>query len=268
VSAISCEGVSISLGGRPILSGVTFEIEDGEFVGVLGANGAGKTTLMRAILGVIAISGGTIRVSGAPVRRGTPAIGYAPQVRSPVLHSRIRGWDFVASAANGHRWGLPWHSPTDRKDVDRALHLVGAHDLARRPISHMSGGERQRLLIAQALVGAPKLLLLDEPLISLDPRHQQAVIDLVRDIGRELGITVLFSAHEINPLLGALDRVLYLGRTHAALGSVDEVITGPVLSNLYGSEIEVVRVHGRIFVMSSGHNVEHDAHQHEHNHAH
>jgi zinc/manganese transport system ATP-binding protein len=268
LSAIVCERVSISLGERRVLSDVTFAIESGEFIGVLGANGAGKTTLMRAILGVIPTSGGTIRVFGAPVRRGNPAVGYAPQVRSPMLHSRIRGWDFVASAANGYRWGLPWRNAADRKDVDRALHLVGAHDLARRPISELSGGERQRLLIAQALVGTPKLLLLDEPLISLDPRHQQTVIDLVRDIGRELDITVLFSAHEINPLLGALDRVLYLGRTHAALGSVDEVITGPVLSNLYGGEIEVVRVHGRIFVMSSGHNVEHDAHQHEHNHAH
>src|SRR5262249_22814044 len=121
---------------------------------------------------------------------------------------------------------------------------------------------------AQALIGSPKLLLLDEPLISLDPRHQQDVIDMVRDIARALKITVLFSAHEINPLLGALDRVLYLGRTHAALGGVDEVITGPVLSTLYGANIEVIRLHGRIFVMSAGHDLEHDAHQHEHEHAH
>jgi zinc/manganese transport system ATP-binding protein len=128
----------------------------------------------------------------------------------------------------------------------------------------MSGGERQRLAIAQALVGMPKLLLLDEPLISLDPRHQQAVIDMVRDIAGRLDLTVLFSAHEINPLLGALDRVLYLGNTHAALGAVDDVITGEVLSRLYGTDIEVVHLHGRIFVMSRGHDVEHDAHQHEH----
>jgi zinc/manganese transport system ATP-binding protein len=263
VTAIACDRVSIRIGGRTILSDVSFAIDRGEFIGVLGANGSGKTTLMRAILGVVASSGGTIRVFDAPVRRGNPAIGYAPQVRSPVLHSRIRGWDFVASVANGHRWGLPWRSPAERKDIERALRLVGAQDLARRPISQLSGGERQRLVIAQALVGNPKLLLLDEPLISLDPHQQQVVIALARDIGRELKITVVFSAHEINPLLGALDRVLYLGRGHAALGGVDEVITGPVLSNLYGSEIEVIRLHGRIFVMSSGHDLEHDAHQHD-----
>jgi len=242
---------------------VSFAIAPGEFVGVLGANGSGKTTLMRALLGVVPTSGGTIRVFGAPVRRGNPAIGYAPQMHSPALNARIRGWDFVASVANGHRFGLPWRSPAERKDVARALHLVGAGDLARRPISEMSGGERQRLLIAQALVGSPRLLLLDEPLISLDPRHQQAVIDMVRDIGRALRMTVLFSAHEINPLLGALDRVLYLGRTRAAIGSVDEVISGPVLSRLYDSEIEVIRLHGRIFVMSAGHDLEHDAHRHD-----
>ena len=265
MTAIRCERVSISLGGRPILADVTLAIEEGEFIGVLGANGAGKTTLMRAILGMIDTSGGAMRVFDAPVRRGNPAIGYAPQVRSPVLQSRLSGWDFVASVANGHRFGLPWRSPADRRDVARALHLVGAEALARRPISELSGGERQRLVVAQALIGSPKLLLLDEPLISLDPRHQQDVIDMVRDIARALKITVLFSAHEINPLLGALDRVLYLGGAHAALGRVDEVITGPVLSRLYGSEIEVIRLRDRIFVMSSsGHDLEHDAHQHDH----
>jgi zinc/manganese transport system ATP-binding protein len=263
VTAISCDKVTIAVGGRTILADVSLDIAPGEFIGVLGANGAGKTTLMRAILGVIPVRSGTIRVLGAPVARGNPAIGYAPQTRSPVAQARISGWDFVASVAGGHRWGLPWRGAVERRDIARALGLVGAEGLARRPLRELSGGERQRLVIAQALVGTPQLLLLDEPLISLDPSRQQAVIDMVRDIGRALGLTVLFSAHEINPLLGALDRVLYLGGTHAALGSVDEVVTGPVLSRLYGSDIDVVRLHGRIFVMSRGNDLEHDAHQHD-----
>jgi zinc/manganese transport system ATP-binding protein len=203
-------------------------------------------------------------VLGAPVRRGNPAVGYAPQTRSPIAQARISGWDFVASVAGGNRWGLPWRGAAERKDIARALELVGADNLAGRPLRELSGGERQRLVIAQALVGAPRLLLLDEPLISLDPHRQQAVIDMVRDIGRALKLTVLFSAHEINPLLGALDRVLYLGGTHAALGSVDDVVTGPVLSRLYGADIDVIRLQGRIFVMSRGHDLEHDAHQHDH----
>jgi zinc/manganese transport system ATP-binding protein len=268
VSAIACDRLSIALGARTILDDVDLTIEEGEFVGVLGPNGSGKTTLMRAILGMVPLAGGSIRVLDAPARRGNPAIGYAPQVRSPLANSRLRGWDFVANVIDGHRWGLPWRSEADRKDVERALALVEAESLARRPISELSGGERQRLLIAQALVGKPRLLLLDEPLISLDPPRQQAVIDMVRDIAGQLDLTVLFSAHEINPLLGALDRVLYLGNTHAALGPVDEVITGPVLSRLYGAEIDVIHLHGRIFVMSRGHDLEHDAHQHENGHGH
>ena len=262
MTAITCDHISISTGGRTILSDVSFAIGRGEFVGVLGPNGAGKTTLMRAILGVIRPSAGAITVFDQPVRRGNPAIGYAPQVRSSVGPARISGWDFVASAANGHRWGLPWRNSSDRKDIDGVLERVNAQNLAHRPLAELSGGERQRLLLAQALLGKPKLLLLDEPLISLDPHHQQAVIDIVRDVQRELGATVLFSAHDVNPLLGALERVLYLGGTHAALGTVDEVITGPVLSTLYGSDIEVVRLHGRIFVMSGGHNLEQDSHRH------
>jgi zinc/manganese transport system ATP-binding protein len=151
-----------------------------------------------------------------------------------------------------------------RKEVGWALEQVQATALARRPLIETSGGERQRLLLAQALLGRPRLLLLDEPLISLDPHHQAAVIELTRTLQRELGLTVLFSAHELNPLLGALDRVLYLGQGRAALGTVEEVVTGPVLSRLYGSEIDVVRLKGRIFVMSGRYDVEHDAHQHEH----
>jgi zinc/manganese transport system ATP-binding protein len=223
---------------------------------------------MRALLGLVPVSSGRIRVLGEPVRRGDPAIGYMPQVASPIGSFRLSGRDFVVSAANGQRWGWPWPSRADYADADRALEMVGAAELGRRPLMETSGGERQRLLLAQALLGQPKLLLLDEPLISLDPSRQQAVIALVRRIQRELGIAVVFSAHELNPLLGTLDRVLYLGSGHAALGTVDEVITGPVLSRLYGATIEVVRLNGRIFVMSDQYEMERGEHRHqEHGHA-
>jgi zinc/manganese transport system ATP-binding protein len=152
--------------------------------------------------------------------------------------------------------------------IDKTLESVGAADLARRPLADMSGGERQRLLLAQALLGEPQLLLLDEPLISLDFRYQEAVIDLVGRIARERNITVLFSAHELNQLIGALDRVLYLGNGQAALGSVAEVATAPVLSQLYGTEIEVVRADGHIFVLSRGRDMERADHGHSHDHAH
>ena len=264
MTAVQLRGVTLRFGARTVLADVDLTIGDSEFVGVLGSNGAGKTTLMRAILGLLPLSGGSIRVLGGTVVRGNPAVGYMPQTRAAFDHVRLTGWDFVASGARGHRWGLPLLDREARRDVTWALDRVQASDLARRPLAETSGGERQRLLLAQALLGRPRLLLLDEPLISLDPHHQQAVVELTRTLQQELGITVLFSAHELNPLLGALDRVLYLGNGHAALGIVDEVITGTVLSRLYGSDIDVVRVNGRIFVMSGGHDVERDAHQHDH----
>ncbi len=264
MSAVELTGVTLAFGARTVLSGIDLAIRDSEFVGVLGPNGSGKTTLMRAILGLLPPRSGTIRVLGRQVARGNPAVGYMPQTRGALDNLRLSGWDFVASGANGHRWGLPLLRADARREVQWALDMVDATELARRPLAETSGGERQRLLLAQALLGRPRLLLLDEPLISLDPHHQRLVVELTRTLQKQLGIAVLFSAHEINPLLGALDRVLYLGSGHAALGAVDEVISGPVLSRLYGSEIEVVRVNGRIFVMSGGYDVERDAHQHDH----
>jgi zinc/manganese transport system ATP-binding protein len=261
--ALELDHVTLELGRRTVLQNMSLAIEQGEFVGVLGPNGAGKTTLMRALLGLVGPREGSIRVLGELVARGNPAIGYMPQVRSALAWRRLRGRDFVACAADGHRWGLPFLSEASRSDIDQALDVVGATALADRPLAELSGGERQRLLLAQCLLGAPRLLLLDEPLISLDPNHQKGVVNLVKRVQRELGITVLFSAHELNPLLGALDRVLYLGHGRAALGTVDEVITGPVLSHLYGSTIDVMRVNGRIFVMSGDVEIEKRDHEHE-----
>lgn len=255
-AAVALSGVRLTLGDRAILDDVTFEIESSEFVGLLGPNGSGKTTLMRAILGLVPPSSGTVEVLGRPASRGNPQIGYVPQLQTALVSTRLRGWDVVASVMHGERPGLPVLHGVDRREIDRVLGLVGAGDLARRPLAELSGGERQRLLLAQALIGNPKLLLLDEPLVSLDPRHQDEVVQLVRALQSNLKIAVLFSAHELNPLLGAMDRVLYLGGGHAAIGSVEEVITTNVLSRLYGSKIDVVRVDGSIFVMSGHHHME------------
>ncbi|MGB6534937.1 MAG: ABC transporter ATP-binding protein, partial [Xanthobacteraceae bacterium] len=166
------------------------------------------------------------------------------------------------------RWGVPLCGRLDRTRIEDTLAAVGAGELAARPLAEMSGGERQRLLLAQALLGEPHLLLLDEPLISLDHRHQETVVELVRDFCRKRNITVLFSAHELNQLVGALDRVLYLGNGQAALGTVAEVMTAPVLSRLYGTSISVVHADGCIFVLSRGRDVERSDHLHDHVHDH
>jgi zinc/manganese transport system ATP-binding protein len=268
MNVIEFDRATIEIGGRSVLVDTSMTIRQGEFVGVLGPNGAGKTTLMRAILGLLPPRAGTIRVFGAAPQRGNRDIGYLPQVRTVLPDLRVRGLDFIASSVHGERWGVPSLARADHIMIAKTLAAAGAGDLGARPLAEMSGGERQRLLLAQALLGEPRLLLLDEPLISLDYRYQESVIELVRHFARERNITVLFSAHELNQLIGALDRVLYLGNGRAALGTVEEVVTAPVLSQLYGADIDVVRADGHIFVLSRGRNVEHADHMHDDGHGH
>ena len=261
--AIEVTGLTRKFGATLALDQVSLQVKRGRVFGLAGANGAGKTTLMRAALGLAPLSGGAIGVLGQPATRGNAAIGYMPQARGNFSGLRLTGYDIVASAAGGAGWGLPRLDAATRREIDWALDMVDARDLARRSLSEISGGERQRLLLSQALLGRPKLLLLDEPLISLDPGHQKSVVEIVRRLRDELKIAIIFSAHELNPLIHAIDRVLYLGAGKAVLGAVDDVITGPVLSRLYGTEIEVVRIRDRVFVMAGDIDVERDAHRHD-----
>ncbi len=263
MSALSFDDVTIRLGGRDILSAASFLIEDGEFVGMLGANGAGKTTLMRAALGLIPVASGAIAVLGRPATRGNASIGFMPQNRGAIAGLRLTGWDVVASAAIGGRFGIVRLDKATRREIDWALDEVGARDLARRSIGELSGGERQLVLLSQALLGRPRLLMLDEPLISLDPAHQKSVVEIARRVCDDLKVAIVFSAHELNPLVNAIDRVLYLGGGAAVIGSVDEVVTSPVLSRLYKAEIEVVRIKNRYYVMAGDIDVERDAHRHD-----
>jgi zinc/manganese transport system ATP-binding protein len=267
LNAIATDRLTLSVGGRVVLRDIDLAVAEGEFVGVLGPNGSGKTTLLRAVLGLLRPDSGTISVFGAPVGSGNARIGYLPQARAALPPTRLTGRDFLVASLSGHRWGMPLPSAAARKEIDRVLDLVRAHDLGGRPLSQMSGGERQRLLIAQALIGKPRMLLLDEPLIGLDPYQQEVVVDLVRHLSRHLGLTVLFTAHELNQVLRAVDRILYLGHGKAALGTVDEVIRPEVLSPLYGAPIEVLRANGHVFVMSHGRDIERD-HSHDHDHPH
>jgi zinc/manganese transport system ATP-binding protein len=263
VNAIELEHVTLARGNRIVLSDVSAAIHPGEFIGVFGPNGAGKSTLLHAILGLLRPAAGELKVFGAAPARGTRAAGYLPQQRGTVSDLRVRAWDFVASAYHGERWGIPLVGRAARREVDWAIETVEAQALATRPVAELSGGELQRLLLAQALLGKPKLLLLDEPLISLDPRYQEAVVALVKRVQASEGMTVLFTAHELNPLLGAMNRVLYLGQGRAALGTVDEVMTSDVLSRLYGTPIEVLRMGGRILVVSGHGPIEAEAHRHD-----
>jgi zinc/manganese transport system ATP-binding protein len=263
VIAVDIRNLTLARGERTILSDVNASIHEGQFVGVFGPNGSGKTTLLQAILGLVDPTTGEIRVFDQRPVEGNATTGYLPQKRSLVAQLRVCGWDLVASAFNGHRWGLPTLGTDGRKQVTRVLEIVEATELADRPLAQLSGGELQRLLLAQALLGEPKLLLLDEPLISLDPHYQQAVVRLIKRIQQVYEMTVLFTAHQLNPLLGSMDRVLYLVNGRAAIGAVDDVMNGQVLSQLYDMPIDVLRVNGRIIVLSALGEVDGDAHRHD-----
>jgi zinc/manganese transport system ATP-binding protein len=247
--AAELEHVSIVLGGRTILNDISLSVQPGEFVAVLGPNGAGKSTLLRALLGLLKPEKGSIKIAGEAPRRGRPDVGYCPQVRTLDRETPLRARDLVGFGLDGHRWGWGGLSRRERdRRIDEALGEVDALAFANAPVGQLSGGEQQRLAIAQALLGNPRLLLLDEPLSSLDVRSQKAVVELVDRLRRQFAMAVLFVTHGVNPLLGAIDRVCYLANGAAAIGSVDEVVRSDVLSRLYGSPIEVIRTGGRIFV--------------------
>jgi zinc/manganese transport system ATP-binding protein len=247
MNAVTLRNATFGYPGRPVLSHIDLTLQQGEFVGLFGANGAGKTTLLRALLGLIKPETGSVDMLGTPAHPGQDAVGYLPQTRDGAVPP-VRGLDVLAASIRGRRFGLPILRAADRAAMASALAQVDAVSLAARPLSQLSGGERQRVLIAQALLGSPRVLLLDEPLSGLDPRHQHDVVHLLRGVQQLLGLTVLCSAHDLNVLLPVMDRVLYLGGGHAALGTVSQVVTGPVLTRLYGAPIEVLHAGGRVFV--------------------
>lgn len=251
IPALDLSHVTLTRGGQIVLKDISFSVPPGCFVGVLGANGAGKTTLFRGLLGLEPAQGGVICVNGASVRRGNRSIGYMPQMRK-LIGGQLSGWSMVAAARRGECWGLPWCGAKGRKSVQAALEAVDALDLARKPVATLSGGQRQRLLLAQALLDDPTLLLLDEPLASLDPARMRETALRIHTLARSRGMTVLMSAHDINPLLGLMDHVLYLARGKALLGKVEDVLTTEALTALYGAPVDVVRAGGRVFVVAEG----------------
>jgi zinc/manganese transport system ATP-binding protein len=242
--------VAIDLGGRPVLRDVSADIREGEFVGVIGANGAGKTTLLRVILGLLRADAGRVEVRGRPIQRGNRAIGYVPQKAQIEPDTPLRGRDLAALGLDGERWGLPLPRRQRRERIVEALRAVDALHYADAPVGRLSGGEQQRLLIAQALLTEPRVLLLDEPLSNLDLRSATAVVQLVARLAHARGMAVLLVAHDMNPLLGVMDRVLYLAEGRSAIGTVEEVVTPTVLSRLYGYPVDVLHVRGRIVVIA------------------
>ncbi len=271
--AVEFDGAALELGGRTVWQGVSLAIEPGEFVAILGPNGAGKTTMLQVILGLLDLARGQVKVFGGPPGSRNDEIGYLPQRRTFDATTRIRGVDIVRLGLDGRRFGLPLppvgrFGAAERRARERiaeVIELVGATAYATRPIGRLSGGEQQRLLIAQALARRPAMLILDEPLDSLDLANQSQVAALVQRICRSDDVAVLLVAHDVNPLQSYLDRVVYLAGGRAVSGAPEKVIDSRTLSALYGVPIEVLRTSdGRLVVVGQPEAPHHHGGRHEH----
>ncbi|WP_460464660.1 metal ABC transporter ATP-binding protein [Arthrobacter pigmenti] len=247
--AVKVESASLAFGGRTLWQDLDLEIQPGEFFVVLGPNGSGKTSFLKVLLGLQQLSSGSVQLQGKPVRRGSRDIGYIPQQKQFAADTPLRARDLVGLGVDGHRWGLRLDGRKYNRRVDELLDLVGASEYADVPVGLLSGGEQQRLRVAQALATDPAVLLCDEALLSLDLHHQQAVSRLVNEQCRTAESAVVFVTHEINPVIEYVDRVLYLAGGEFRVGTPHEVMRTDVLSDMYGTHVEVMRSNGRIVVV-------------------
>jgi zinc/manganese transport system ATP-binding protein len=249
--ALAFDDVSVVRGGRLIWSNGTFQVPASGMVAVIGSNGSGKTTLLQSVLGLIPIASGTMRVFGEPPGAKNDVIGYVPQNCASTTDEAIRASDVVLLGLNGSKRAFGRASADQRRRVDEVLLQVGAAGVAGKRLSRLSGGQRQRVAIAEALVAQPKMLILDEPLASLDLRNQREIVRLLARLNGDLGVTVLVVTHDLNPLIGVLSGAIYLldGRVHYA--TTDQIVDEALLSRLYGTRVEVARApKGDVYIRS------------------
>jgi zinc/manganese transport system ATP-binding protein len=249
---VTARNLSAGYKDRLIWSEANFSVKPGEFIGLLGPNGAGKTTLFRMLLGLIKPIAGEIKILGKVPSQGNPKIGYIPQRRVQDSESKLIALEYVRLAASGTSWGfsLPKKTSQERAQALEVLKRVDGLELADRPLSELSGGEMQRVFLAQALVSKPDLLLLDEPLANMDIRRSTQLIRLVHAIAKQDNIGVVLIAHDINPLLPVIDRIIYIANGQVASGKLDQIVNNETLSKLYDAPIEVLKdSKGRLAVL-------------------
>jgi zinc/manganese transport system ATP-binding protein len=262
-NVISTHDLALGYHDHPLVTHINIDIKKGEFIGFLGPNGSGKSTFLRALLGLIKPLSGEITILNQPPSRGNIHIGYMPQMRSHVGIANLTSRALLEAACNGLSYGLPILSKEKKHEIENILDVVGGNNFADRPFKQLSGGERQRIYLAQALLGNPSILLLDEPLSNLDPKYQDIFMVLLNEVRQNLNVTILFTAHDPNPLLHIMNRVLLFANGKAAIGKTEDIITSNTLTAMYGTPIEVVQFKDRLFVLSETHqNILGEVHHH------
>lgn len=257
---LEIKNASLAFGSRTLWTNLNLEIKPREVIAIIGANGSGKTSLLKAILGQIELTEGTIKLEGKPVGHGSRLIGYIPQHRVLDAGTPLRARDVLRLGLDGHRFGFALPSRKAKARVEHILGCIDGFELAKKPIGELSGGELQRLRVGQAVIGEPDLILADEPLSALDLQQQKIVAELLDRERREHDAAVIFVTHDVNPILSMVDRVLYLANGQFRIGTPDEVLTSAVLSELYGTPVDVIRNQGRIIVVGTQ---DHDHHPDE-----
>jgi len=256
LSLLTIESASLEFDSKRLWHNLSLEVNEGEFIALIGPNGSGKSMLLKSIVGTQKLSAGEIRFLGAEPGSRNSSLGYIPQHRATDSGLPLRVSDCVGFGLDGHLPGLPLSSESRRKKIAEALELVDASSLANKTLGSLSGGEMQRVRVAQAIISEPKLLLADEPLSALDLKHQMRISELIDEQAKNLGSAVIFVAHDLNPIIDFVDRVIYIAQGRHTIGTPDEVMRSDVLSELYGADIDVVRNQGRVVVLG--------AHDHEH----
>jgi len=246
---IEIKNISFAYGKQVILDQVGFTAQSGECVGILGNNGAGKSTLITCINRIRTPQSGDVVIDGKSIRdmgRNEMArtIGYVAQ-KNEMSHATV--FDCVLLGRKPYmKWGV---SREDIEICNSVIRRVGLEDFQVRSLDELSGGELQKVMLARALVQQPKLLLLDEPTSNLDPRNQYEMMELVQQIAREQGITVLIVIHDLNLALRYCDRFYFLKDNHGYSYGGIETVTEEAIQTVYGIKAEIAEVNGKKVVI-------------------
>ena len=252
IACIEFNDAGVSRGVRTIWQHGSFCIPQGSVTAIVGTNGAGKTTMMKAELGLIPTTHGSITVLGRPAGAMNHRIGYVPQSYASDIESNITAEQSVLLGLTGTRFGIHPITREQKDKVQDALEFVGMRNKSKYRLSELSGGLRQRVAIAQALVSDPQLLMLDEPLANLDLASQRATVHVLAKLNHELGMTIQVVAHDLNMLLPILTGAVYLLDGHPHYAGMNEVLDSKLLTHLYGTTVQVITTpQGDMFVTPS-----------------